>query len=50
VTTIVAAWQPVLISVSAGFLALAYAHAYRRGIRRAWVWLAITTPLTQLGR
>jgi hypothetical protein len=46
----IAAWHPVLIVLSAGFLGLAYAHAYRRGrrSRRAWLWLAITTPLTLL--
>jgi hypothetical protein len=45
-----AIWHPVLIAVSAGFLGLAYAHAYRRGrrSRQAWLWLAITTPLTLL--
>jgi hypothetical protein len=48
VATVVAAWQPVLIALSAGFLGLAYAHAYRRRSRRAWFWLAITTPLTLL--
>jgi hypothetical protein len=44
----VAAWQPFLIVVSAGFLGVAYAHPYRRGARRAWLWLAITPPLTLL--
>jgi hypothetical protein len=44
----VAAWRPFLIAVSAGSFGLAYADAYRRGTRRAWVWLAITTPLTLL--
>jgi hypothetical protein len=50
VATYVAAWQPFLIAVSAGFLGLAYYHAYRRGRgrRRSWLWLAITTPLTLL--